>query len=46
MKSHRLGKDKLMLRLNLGKAQAENTELEVDEPKEWVDAIVQAIKGQ
>ena len=43
IKSSRFGKDKLMLRLNVGKPQSETTELEVDEPSEWVSAIVDAM---
>jgi hypothetical protein len=43
IKSSRFGKDKLMLRLNVGKPQSETTEFEVDEPSEWVSAIVDAM---
>lgn len=42
-KKPRFGKEKLELLLNVGKPQAERTELEVDDPTEWVNAIKEVV---
>jgi hypothetical protein len=39
----RFGKEKLVLRLNLGTPKAETTELEVEKPSEWVQAITSLV---
>jgi hypothetical protein len=39
VKKPHFGKEKLELLLNVGKPQAERTELEVDNPTAWVNVI-------
>jgi hypothetical protein len=43
VKKPRFGKEKLELLLNVGRPQAERTELEVDNPTAWVDTIKEIV---